>query len=200
MDANSNPDNNSLQSSTDIADYTWQPDAVTCQSAAIAKVLGKNSAGEVQEIRRDLLAIARPSGAMAGSTWVMGTYLKPRVKEYGFSDSASLVDIAEWAMQGPDYECIIHGVTTGLGHVWGIEDVATYTDTQISFVCDDPWAEFDFPGNRYLNKSGKNVVYSGLAIWAYCVVSYDNPTAARKYKTGMMSRLDRGAWVHFIRN
>ena len=185
---------------TEIADYAWQPDAVTCQAAAIAKKLGKSSAEDIQEIRQDLLDIARPSGAMAGSTWVMGEYLKPKVKEYRFSSNANLVDIAEWVEQGPGFECIIHGVTTGSGHVWGIEDVSVYTETKLSFVCDDPWAEFDFPRNRYLNKSGKNVVYSGLAIWAYCVKSFDNATAYYLYKNGEMSRLDRGAWVHFIRN
>lgn len=188
------------QQKTNIVDYAWQPDAVTCQSAAIAKVLGKSSAEDIQEVRRALLEIARPSGAMAGSTWVMGEYLAPRVKEYKFSDSASLVDIADWVSQGPGYECIIHGVTTGSGHVWGIEDVFEYTTTTLKFKCDDPWAEFDYPGNRYLNKSGKNVIYSGLAIWAYCVVSYDNPTAARNYRSGKMSRHDKGAWVHFVRN
>ena len=189
-----------MSTDTTIADYAWQPDAVTCQAASIAKVLGKTSAEDIQDVRQALLAIARPSGAMAGSTWVMGDYLKPRVKEYRFSDLASLVDIADWVSQGPGFEVIIHGVTTGSGHVWGIEDVVEYTPTTLRFKCDDPWAEFDFPGNRYLNKTGKNVVYSGLAIWSYCVVSYDNATAAHKYRAGMMNRLDKGAWVHFIRN
>jgi hypothetical protein len=183
-----------------ILDHVEQPDAVTCQSAAIAKVLGMGSNQNIHAIRSDLLAIARRRGTKAGDPAVMAEYLAPRVEEYRYSGNGSVQDVINWVTKGPGYEVIIHGFTTISGHIWGIEDVVEDTHTRLFFKVDDPWYEFDFPNNRYTQRTGKNVHYSGLAIWAYCVIAWNNAQAVDAYQRGSMSRTEKGAWIHFIKN
>lgn len=70
--------------STKVLDYVAQPNAYTCQSACIAKVLGTT---DVEGIRAALEAIGTP-----GSPATMGEYLKSRVQFYKFLTSGSLED------------------------------------------------------------------------------------------------------------
>lgn len=176
---------------TKILDYSRQPDAVTCQSTAIAKVTG----GDIMTIRNALLQ----NGA-AGDPYNMGDYLKPRVKQYKYLPQGNLNELVEWVTQGVGYEAIVHGFTTNSGHVWGVE---TAIPEDKVFICDDPWAEFDFPGERYLNKSGKNVAYSYRAMWAYTVASWSFPQAREAYIGTRSKAFDmnqRGGWFHLVQN
>lgn len=186
---------------TDILDHVEQPDAYTCQSAAIAKVLGQGSIHQINAIRSNLNADARTRGTMAGDPSVMGAYLTPRVESYTYKHDANLQEIIDWVTQGKGYECIIHGFTTQSGHVWGIEDAEKVGQNWV-FRCDDPWYEFDFPGNRFTQNSGANVGYSDLATLAYCVKAWSNWQGVDAYRKGRYQGMlgDRGAWVHFIKN
>ena len=196
---------------TKITDHLEQPDGYTCQSAAIAKVLGKTTHHEVWDVRSALLEDARRSGTMSGDPNVMGRHLAPRVEEYHYNPKASLNDIVDWVVRGKGYEVIIHGFTTSAGHVWGIEDATPRNDpSRVNFQCDDPWYEMDFPRNEFTRRSGANVVYSDCAIWAYCVMAWNNAQAVEAYARALSNVHDedfqdsmyetRGAWVHFIKN
>lgn len=173
-----------------ILDYLEQPDQFTCQSAAIAKVLGTE---DVYGVRAALTA----GGRIAGDPANMGEYLAPRVKEYRYTDKGSLIQIENWVTQGPGYEVIVHGNTTRAGHVWGISDADPKNRV---FVVDDPWYEYDFPRARFTTQTGKNCLYSYRAIWAYCVASWSWEQAAELYASGSVDSNEPGAWVHFIRN
>lgn len=177
---------------TKIADYTRQPDAVTCQSAAIAKILGQTSPSHVQNIRQGLLQLG-----VAGDPLVMGRYLEPKVKQYHWEPAGTLDQLRDWTERGPGYEAIIHGMTTGSGHVWGVQDYDEHLD---AFICDDPWAEFDFPNHRYLNKSGANVPYSALGIYSYTVVSWTEQQAIQAYRSRVVNWSKRGMYLHMIHN
>lgn len=200
---------------TKIADYSRQPDGLTCQAAAIAKVLGNPSAAGVGEVRRALLSMGIP-----GDPAVMGAYMRTRVAQYRFDSAASLSAVAEWVSQGAGYECITHGWFTGSGHVIGVEDVVGWETPHPAFRVDDPWAEFSFSTGLYVNRSGANVAYSALGMWAYCVASYSYTQANTLYRQAVASpvawftdvptnakvnaletvRNQANAWVHFIRN
>jgi len=193
-----------------ITDFLEQPDAYTCQSAAIAKVLGYKTAENVMAVRSDLLAMAGQRGTQAGDTGVMGDYLRERVKGYRFSSQASLIDIFNHVSKGQGYEAIIHGFPTVMGHVWGIESATQTEAGRIMFRCDDPWYEYDFPGRRFTNRSGRNVTYSDLAIWSHCVIAWNKTQADSAYASGFPRvhdaawikgiHAEKGAWVHFVTN
>ena len=180
---------------TNIADYTRQPDSVTCQSAAIAKVLGQTDPASVQRVRRDLLQLG-----VAGDPLVMGRYLEPRVKEYQWAPNGTLAQLRDWVTQGTGYEAIVHGMTTGSGHIWGVTDYEPSDRLGGFFNCDDPWACFSFPEHRYLNKSGNNVPYSALAMYSYCVVAWTEQQAINAYRAGAIDWAKQGMYLHLIRN
>lgn len=194
-----------------IVDHVEQPNSLTCQAAAIAKVLGQPSLHQINAIRSNLVAMGRERGTMAGSPSVMGDYLKPRVEHYAYSGNASINEIAEWVKQGRGFEVITHGFFTMSGHIIGVEDVTYLENGRKRFRVDDPWYEFDFPNNRYTNRSGANVQYSDLGIWAYCVKALHSNNEAKGFYQKGFSRLNdpsqlaeientKGAWVHYIKN
>lgn len=195
---------------TQIADHTEQPNKYTCQSAAIAKVLGKTSHHDVMDIRQSLLSKAQPRGTMSGDPYVMGHYLESRVEEYRYLNEGSLNDLMEWVERGPDHEAIVHGFPTTAGHVWGVEKLVTRPNGYRYFQCDDPWYEYDFPNARYTNKSGANVLYSEIGMWAYCVRSWSKAQAMEAYREGISRYFEsgfvdsimaeKGGWIHLIRN
>lgn len=194
---------------TKISDHLEQPDKYTCQSAAIAKVLGGSTHHDVMKVRRSLLNKARARGSMSGDPSVMADYLEPRVQEYKYLPQGSLVDLLEWVSKGPGYEAIIHGFSTTSGHVWGVEDIHKQ-DQFLYFKCDDPWYEYDFPNARFTQRPGANVLYSEVAMWSHCVKAWSFGQAVEAYREGIQRYYEPGfvekimkepgAWIHLIRN
>lgn len=178
-----------------IAGYARQPDAVTCQSAAIAKKLGLSSPADIQDVRYSLTQMGQ-----AGDPLVMGRYLAPKVQEYHWIPDGSLAELRDWVSRGTGYEAIIHGMTTGSGHVWGVSDYADGGLGGGRFLCDDPWAEFNFPEHTYTNHTGDDVVYSALGIYAYCVVAWTENQAIQAYRAGVVDWDRRGMYLHLVRN
>ncbi|AFY66186.1 hypothetical protein [Geitlerinema sp. PCC 7407] len=175
-----------------ILDYVPQPDAHTCQSACIAKVLGTTN---VAEIRSALNSIGTP-----GDPHVMGDYLKSRVKSYKFLESGSLID----AKEAIDDGCVVitHGWFTQSGHVICLIGHEPDSRTlSYRFIVDDPWEEFNFPDARYIpGRSGDNVRYSSYGVYAYCVASSSYEHAAQIYAQGQLMSSEKGAWLHIIKN
>lgn len=178
--------------STKVLDYVAQPNAYTCQSACIAKVLGTT---DVEGIRAALEAIGTP-----GSPATMGEYLKPRVQSYKFLMSGSLED----AKDALDEGCVIitHGWFTGSGHVITLVGYEPDPVTlSYRFIVDDPWMEFSFPDAQYIpGSSGDNLRYSSYGIYAYCVASSSLDHATRIYAQGRLLSSEKGAWLHIIKN
>lgn len=188
----SNPVVNQLRKITKILAYVPQPDAYTCQSAAIAKAIGTD---RVMGIREDLFKLGVP-----GDPYVMGEYLKPRVAEYKFLDDASLNDARKALDQG--YSLITHGWFTNSGHIvsivgWELDK----SKLSYRFICDDPWMEFDFKRWQYIpGTSGDNVRYSSYGIYAACVASAGLDHARRIYNRGELNSNKPGMWLHLIKN
>ena len=178
--------------STKILDYVAQPDGSTCQSAAIAKVLGTT---DVAKVRSDLLSLGEP-----GDPGVMGRYLTGKVKSYLFRVDASLNELKDALSAG--CVVIVHGWFTPSGHV--ITLVGWELDQKTlgyRFLVDDPWFEFDFKSAQFdYSKSGNNVRYSSYGIFAYCVASQSYDDAQAIYKQGRLLSSERNAWAHIIRN
>lgn len=175
-----------------ILDYVAQPNAYTCQSSCIAKVLGTT---DVARIRAALEAIGEP-----GSPDVMGQYLKSRVQSYKFLVSGSL----ENAKDALDEGCVVitHGWFTGSGHVIALVGYEPDPETlSYRFIVDDPWMEFNFADAQYIPKSsGNNVRYSSYGIYAYCVASSSHKHATQIYTQGKLLSSEKGAWLHIIKN
>jgi len=175
-----------------ILEYVEQPDSSTCQSAAIAKVIGTT---DVAKVRADLLKL----GA-AGDPAVMGSYLKTRVKSYRFMADASLNEIKEALSSG--HVVIIHGWFSNAGHV--VTLVGWEPDPRTlgyRFIVDDPWCEFDFTTFRFNHsKSGNNVRYSSYGIYSTCIHSQSFNDAQSIYKSGRLLSSERNAWAHFVKN
>lgn len=171
-----------------ILDYVPQPDARTCQSACIAKMIGSTA---VATVRAALEQIGEP-----GNPYTMGTYLKPRVKEYKFLENASINDMRQALKDG--YQLITHGYFSHSGHVICIVGMKNNN----TFICDDPWYEINFNGWTYApwEASGNNVEYSAYGIYAACVVGQSADHAASVYNKGELNSTTKGAWVHYIRN
>jgi hypothetical protein len=155
----------------------------------------------VRNVRSDLLGIAAKRGSVAGDPYVMGEYLKPRVKEYKFDVSASLNDAKKALDDG--YQLITAGYFTGSGHV--ISLVGYEPDPRTlgyRFIVDDPWSIFSFPDWAYLDlkQSGDNVRYSSYGIYASCVASQSKWEAARIYRNGELDSAKNGMWLHYIKN
>lgn len=176
-----------------ILDYVPQYDALTCQSAAIARVIGSTN---VAQIRRDLLRLGVP-----GDPAVMGLYMQPRVKEYRYHGQASLNDAIEALKNG--YQLITHGWFTTSGHVIGI---SAWDEKRRCFIAEDPWFEFHFPGWTYepWEIYGDDMPYSDRGIWASCVVGASAYDAHRQYLANPVLTAerysDRGMWLHAIKN
>lgn len=175
-----------------ILDYVAQPNAYTCQSACIAKMLGTS---EVQEVRAALEAIGQP-----GCPTTMGQYLKPRVQSYKFLVSGSLEDAKNALDEG--YVIITHGWFTGSGHVIALVGYEPDPETlSYRFIVDDPWMEFNFADAQYIpNSSGNDVRHSSYGIYAYCVASSSHGHAEQIYTQGKLLSSEKGAWLHIIKN
>jgi hypothetical protein len=175
-----------------ILDYVAQPDAYTCQSSCIAKVLGTT---DVKGIRAELEAIGTP-----GSPEVMGQYLKSRVQSYKFLVSGSLED----AKDALDDGCVVitHGWFSGSGHVITLVGYEADPKTlSYRFIVDDPWMEFSFPDAEFIpNSSGNDVRYSSYGVYAYCVASSSKENAAQIYAQRTLSSTGNGAWLHLVKN
>lgn len=175
-----------------ILEYVAQPNAYTCQSACVAKVLGTT---DVEGVRAALEAIGDP-----GSPATMGQYLKSRVQSYKFLISGSLED----AKDALDEGCVIitHGWFTGDGHVISLVDYESDPKTlSYRFVVDDPWMEFNFPDAQFMrDRSGNNVRYSSYGVYAYCVASSNYDHARQIYAQGKLLSSEKGAWLHIIKN
>jgi hypothetical protein len=180
--------------STHILDYVSQPDSRTCQSACIAKVIGKQTEDEVLSIYDELEEIGIP-----GSHEVMADYLKTRVSSYSFLLNGSLDE----AKEALDDGCVIitHGWFTPSGHVICIVGYEADPSTlSYRFIVDDPWAEFNFPNATFLAKSGNNVRYSSYGVYAYCVRSQSYEHATELYASRALDSTHKGAWLHIIKN
>lgn len=190
-----------------IIDDVQQPDARTCQSAAIARLLGtQDSFG----VRVELDRIAERRKSAAGDPWVMGEFLAPRVKEYRFDDKASLNDFNAALDEG--YHLITHGWFTQYGHVIGISGRG-YQDEGgwhlgerepqtgwLYYRAEDPWYEYDFVGGRFTRRSGNDAPYSAYGMFAYCVASWSYPGAREIYLRGQLDSAQKGAWLHMVKN
>jgi hypothetical protein len=170
-----------------VLDYVEQPDARTCQSAAIARVIGST---DVYAVRSALEKIGTP-----GDPAVMGVYLRDRVREYKYLGNASISDLRAALKEG--YQAIVHGVFTGSGHVIGISG-ADGDD----FICEDPWAGFYFMHWTYApwNRSGNDIRYSAHGIYAACVAGQSPDDAWAIYRRGELDSNRGGLWLHLIRN
>lgn len=175
---------------TKVLDHVLQPDAYTCQSAAICRVIGSTKVATVREALENM--------GVPGDPVVMGRYLKPRVREYKYNPAASLNDAIEALNQG--YQLITHGWFTGSGHVIGLSGWDAKTQ---KFRAEDPWYEFDFPNWAYDYQSeGDDKPYSALGIYAACVAGHSPGDAYAIYRRGP-SAIDwnLGAmWLHMIKN
>lgn len=191
-----------------IIDDVQQPDARTCQSAAIARLLGTQ---DTFGVRVELDRIAERRRSAAGDPWVMGEYLSGRVREYQFHEKASLLDFNAALAAG--YHLITHGWFTQYGHVIGIsgqgyqDDQGTWhlgeRDPQsgwLYYKAEDPWYEYDFPAGRFTRRSGNDAAYSAYGIFAYCVASWSYPGAREIYSRGQLDSAQEGAWLHLIKN
>jgi hypothetical protein len=173
--------------STKILEYVSQPNNYTCQSAAIARVLGTD---DVMSIRDDLETIGEP-----GDPAVMGIYLKSRVTEYKYNGDASLDDMIAAIKAG--YQLIVHGWFTKSGHVIGFSS----WDGKY-FNSEDPWAEFDFGSWSYpdTEATGDDKPYSALGVYAACIAGQSCYDAADVYQAGKVDYKAKGCWLHMIRN
>jgi len=178
--------------SSKILDHVEQPDVYTCQSAAIARVVGTT---DVMSIRHALTQ----GGREAGDPWNMGRYLEKYCQYYKFSPTASLNDARKALEEG--CHLITHGFFTGSGHVIGLSRVEADPKTlSYRFNAEDPWYEFDFPSWSYTRNSGNDVSYSSYGIYAACVASSGVSHAAEIYRRGELNSAMKNMWLHIIKN
>jgi hypothetical protein len=189
-----------------ILDFVEQPDVNTCQSAAIARILGTT---DVYQIRKELSGISYKRGTAAGDPWAMAEFLEPRIQEYKFLDRGSINDAKAALDEG--FEIITHGWFTQSGHVIGLsgwghmangEWVLGKPDDRgwVYFKAEDPWYEFEFARWRYSNRPGDDVPYSAYGIYAACIASWSYSGAIDIYGRGELdSSLGRG-WLHLCKN
>lgn len=173
---------------TKVLDDVQQPDALTCQSAAICRVIGSTKVGAV---RSALSQMGEP-----GDPAVMGKYMRPRVREYKYNGDASLNDAIAALRDG--CQLITHGWFTGSGHVIGISG---WDEKSRTFTVEDPWFEFDFVNWRYnYNGIGNDAPYSARGIYAACVVGQSPSDAYQIYLSKSVDYAARGMWLHMIKN
>lgn len=174
-----------------IDEVVQQPDAFTCQSACIAKVLGTQ---DVYAVRSDLEALGIP-----GDPRVMGLYLRDRVGQYEFIQNGSITQAVMALKAG--FTIITHGWFSRSGHVITLVDFDETAGTKGSFVVDDPQGEFHFTQATYdTSVVGENLRYSTLGIYAYCVASWSKPDAEAYYRHGSFDPRHPGAWLHLVKN
>jgi hypothetical protein len=90
--------------------------------------------------------------------------------------------------------CVVHGYSTGFGHVWVISGYRPYAPG--GFICQDPWGEWHRWG--YDHAGGDNVCYSDRMVAACCgawsygqaMELYDDPNFRPSLATGI--------WLHVI--
>lgn len=173
-------------------DHVEQPDALTCQSAAIARVIGTT---DVMSIRAELTQ----GGKVAGDPWNMGRFMEKHCKEYRFLAAASLNDARNALEDG--YHLITHGYFTHSGHVIGLSGVEPDPRTlSYRFNAEDPWYEFDFPSWTYTQLTGDDVKYSSYGIYAACVASHNVASARQIYRRGELNSAMENMWLHIIKN
>jgi len=175
-----------------IVDYVPQPNAFTCQSACIAKILGTT---DVYKIREDL-----ESRGIPGDPAVMGSYLNEQVRSYEFVINGSLTDAQKALDKG--FTIITHGWFTPSGHVICLVGHEPDPETlSYRFIVDDPWQEFSFSDGYYIEgSSGNNVRYSSYGVYAYCVASSSYDHAVRLYRSRRLLSSEQGAWFHIVKN
>ncbi|WP_055076140.1 hypothetical protein [Pseudanabaena sp. 'Roaring Creek'] len=173
-----------------------QPDASTCQSAAICEALGKPAA-DIETVRTALLGLGT-----AGDPTVMGAYLKSVIGDkYRYNGNASLLDMLA-AIRDLGAFLIIHTSLTISGHVISINAVDT-DDTGIiqNFHVFDSWSEFDGASFSYpsLAEDCFAGLYSKNLIYSACVADDGKfETAKAQYLLDAPDSQKKGAWVHII--
>ena len=168
-----------------------QPDAYTCQSAAIAMAID----GNIATIRAELC-----SKGEAGDPWNMGRILSRELGDrYSFNPNASMLD-AKHALTVGCY-CITHGWFTNSGHVIGLDGAEIDRNTlSYKFSVKDPWSEFDFSSWSYPGKSlGFDGWYSSYGIYAACVAGQSRDHAAQIYRRKELNSGTKGMWLHTIK-
>lgn len=173
-----------------MLDYIAQPDARTCQSACVLMMTGDPDKIGVLGVRAALERLGEP-----GNPYVMGEYLKPRVREYAFDPKSSISDMVGWIEDG--YRLITHGYFSNSGHVIVISGYKVDC-----FTVDDPYGEFYVsPHWRYSNnENGDDLPYSERLIYSTCVASGDRDGARKIYNSWIINRNFKDAWVHRIKN
>lgn len=172
-------------------DYDPQDSEYTCQSACIASITGGNEMA---------IRAALDSMGSAGDPAVMGAYLRSRVKEYRFMMTASLNDFIKAI--DDDYQLITHGWYSRSGHIVRVVGYERDPKTlSYSFICDDPYEEFDAKIWDYHRdyRSGNNVLYSAHLMYATCVAGQSFEDARRIYRRGELDSNRAGAWLHLCR-
>jgi hypothetical protein len=165
-----------------------QPDASTCQAAAIGMGVGDR---DVAGIRRKLVA----RGA-AGDPDVMAAVIRSYNRPYILDKNASLAKCYEWLKAGEFL--ITHGWFTNSGHVICLDGLkATPEPGSYVFDVKDPWSEFNVQTWRYdLGSKFFDGFYSDLLIYATCVASFSAGGAREIYQRGKVDASRGGMWVH----
>jgi hypothetical protein len=165
-----------------------QPDASTCQAAAIGMAVGDR---DVMGIRRKLLA----RGA-AGDPDVMAAVIRSYSWPYILDKNASLAKCYEWLKDGEFL--ITHGWFTNSGHVICLDGLKAASEPgRYVFDVKDPWSEFNVKTWRYdLGSKFFDGFYSDLLIYATCVASFSAGGAREIYQRGKVDASRGGMWVH----
>jgi len=165
-----------------------QPDASTCQAAAIGMAVGDR---DVAGIRRKLVA-----RGPAGRPTVMAAVIREYGRPYLYEGNATLAKCYEWLKAGEFL--ITHGWFTGSGHVICLDGLkATDEPSRYVFDVKDSWSEFNVQTWRYdLGSKFFDGFYSDLLIYATCVASTSVGTAQSIYRQGRVDANRGGMWVH----
>lgn len=173
--------------------HVEQPDSRTCQSAAIARLIGSQ---DVFSVRRELEKLAITRGTECGDPYVMGDFLRAKFGDrYHFTDAASLNQLKSALERG--CQCITHGWFTSVGHVLGVSGFEE-KEGKTLFICEDPWFEFDFLTGRYTNRTGDDVRYSAFGLYAYCVASFSYQGAREIYARRELNSAKGAMWLHIV--
>ena len=170
-----------------------QPDARTCQAAAIGMAVGNK---DVLAIRAQLDAEAKRQGSSAGSPGVMAAVIRHYRRPYRYEANGSLAKCIEWLKAGEFL--VTHGWFTPSGHVICLDGVKLSTGgKRHAFNVKDPWGEFFADSWRYRGpEKFFDGFYSDQCIYAACVAGSSNDDAARVYKSGTLDLNRGGMWVH----
>lgn len=166
-----------------------QPDALTCQSAAIGMATGNK---DIAGVRRKL-----DSMGVAGDPAVMGHLLREKLGDrYIYSGKASLEDMKTWLKAGEFL--IIHTFLTPSGHVISLDGLKDVVGSEDFFDVKDSWSEFSTATFSYNNPnvSFYDGFYSARLIYAAAVKAFSFDQAIAAYKSGALDSNEKGAWVH----